>query len=92
VTETYSFIGERKNVSAVDELAALRNLRNEHHVQYGFIVGPHQNAAAYGVMGLPVVVLIDRAGKVRYIKSGTAEGKPFEQMIELLLTDTQSAQ
>jgi thiol-disulfide isomerase/thioredoxin len=92
VTETYGFIGERKNVSAVDELAALTNLRNEHHVKYGFVVGPHQNAAAYGVMGLPVVVLIDRAGKVRHIKSGTGEGKPFEQMIELLLKEPQPAQ
>jgi thiol-disulfide isomerase/thioredoxin len=92
VTELYGFLGERKAVGADEELAALRSLRKAHGVSYGFIVGPHRNQAAYGVMGLPEVALIDRAGRVRYVRSGTGEGKAFEKMIESLLAEVQPAQ
>jgi thiol-disulfide isomerase/thioredoxin len=92
VTELYGYLGERKTVSAEEELAALRSLRKAHGVSYGFIVGPHRNQAAYGVMGLPQVALIDRAGRVRYIRSGTGEGKVFEKIIEALLSEVQPVQ
>ena len=92
VTEFFGYLGERKSVSAEEELAALRSLKKAHGVSYGFVVGPHSNQAAYGVMGLPQVTLIDRAGRVRYIKSGTGEGKVFEKMIEALLSEVQPVQ
>ena len=92
VTEIYSYLGERKTVSADEELAALRSLKKAHGASYGFIVGPHRNQSAYGVMGLPQVALIDRAGKVRYIRCGTGEGKAFEKMIEALLSEVQPVQ
>ena len=92
VTETYGFFGEQKDLGRAKELAALKSLKKEHSVQYGFIVGPHQNETAYGVMGLPVVVLIDRTGKVRYLKSGTGEGKAFEHVLEALLAEPKPVQ
>jgi thiol-disulfide isomerase/thioredoxin len=92
VTEIYGFLGERKTVSADEELAALKSLKKAHSVSYGFLVGPHRNQAAYGVTGLPQVALIDRAGRVRYIRSGTGEGKVFEKLIEALLSEVQPVQ
>ena len=92
VTEIYGFLGERKTVSEEEELAELRSLKKAHSVSYGFIVGSHRNQAAYGVRGLPQVALIDRAGRVRYIRSGTGEGKAFEKMIEALLAEIQPVQ
>jgi thiol-disulfide isomerase/thioredoxin len=87
VTETYGFFGEWKGLSRIEELASLRSLKRQFNVRYGFIVGEHSNEKAYGVLGLPVVALIDRAGSVRFIKSGTGEGKSFERMIEALLAE-----
>jgi thiol-disulfide isomerase/thioredoxin len=92
VTETYGFFGERNGLSRVEELASLTSLKKQFNVRYGFVVGEHGNEKAYGVLGLPVVALIDRAGSVRYVKSGTGEGKPFEKVIEALLAESKTAQ
>ena len=93
VTTFYGFIGDQKNVIPGDELAALRSLRAQHNVKFGFLVSPSAKDANYGLAGVPYVVtllptkaLIDRAGKVRYLRTGSNEGE-VEKMIQVLLAE-----
>jgi len=41
----------------------------------------------YGVQGIPHVVLLDRDGKVRYVKVGAADYQKTERKIQQLLAE-----
>jgi thiol-disulfide isomerase/thioredoxin len=87
VTNYYGFFGEQENLPIPDELAALKKLKLQRNANFGFIVGPRTNEQAYGVAGLPAVVLIDRQGKVRYSKQGAGYKKEIEKIIRTLVTE-----
>lgn len=87
VTSYYGFFGAEENVKAPDELALLKNLKSKRHADFGFVVGPRSNEQLYGVAGLPAVALIDRAGKIRYIKQGAQYKKEIESIIQRLIEE-----
>ena len=93
VTTYYGFVGDRQDVSPADELAALKTLHTQYNVKFGFTIGPHKDegqygvaAAAYFVTLLPTTALIDRNGKVRYLRTG-ANMAEVEKMIQVVLSE-----
>jgi thiol-disulfide isomerase/thioredoxin len=87
LTNYYGFFGEQEKLTNADELAALKEFLLKRNVQFGVIVGPRANEAAYGVAGLPAAALIDRNGTVRYIKQGADYKKEIEKMIQTLVAE-----
>ena len=93
VTTFYGSVGDQKDVSPADELSALKSLRTQYNVKFGFLVSPSADNANYGLAAVPYVVtllptkaLIDRAGKVRYLRTGSSEFE-IEKMIQVLLAE-----
>jgi thiol-disulfide isomerase/thioredoxin len=72
------------------ELAFLKKYQAEKKLPYDFAVAKNQlSQRAYGAIGLPTTVLIDRKGIVRYIETGTSTTREEEirQEIEKLLAE-----
>jgi len=88
VTQYYGFFGEREQTSEAEELVALKALKLERNAKLGFIIGPPSNFASYGVVGLPAYALIDRAGKVRTIKTGGGVGEDLEKTVRNLISES----
>lgn len=70
VTRYYGYFGKNEHLSPEVELAELKNLVAQHHLNYGIVIGEVKNFDAYGVAGLPTVLIIDRQGKVQFIRTG----------------------
>jgi thiol-disulfide isomerase/thioredoxin len=90
ITQYYGFFAEQQELSEEKELAALRNLKAVSKAKLGFVIGPKSNFSAYGILGLPAYALIDRAGKVRLIKTGGDIGEGFERTLQSLLAEPAS--
>lgn len=82
ITEYYGFVGAQEKVDAPTELSKLMELRKQHELKYGFIVGPRTNRNLYGISGLPAACLIDRAGNIRYLKQGSSYKEDIEKLIQ----------
>jgi thiol-disulfide isomerase/thioredoxin len=82
ITEYYGFVGGQEKVDAKTELLKLVELRKQHEMKYGVIVGPRTNRTPYGISGVPAACLIDRTGKVRYLKQGSSYKEDIEKLIE----------
>lgn len=80
---------EQGEVSPATELAMLEKFRESHSLRHGFFVTPEGSSysAAYGVTGIPHVVLIDQQGKIQMVRigSGDANARDLEAKIEELL-------
>jgi thiol-disulfide isomerase/thioredoxin len=50
-------------------------------------INERKNFPAYGVSGIPHVVLLDRAGRVRFVHIGSGNDKPLDEAIEQLLNE-----
>jgi len=87
VTSYYGFFGAQENLAIPDELAALKKLKLQRDANFGFIVGPRMNEQSYGIAGLPAVALIDRRGRIRYIKQGADYKKEIEKIIQMLVAE-----
>src|ERR1700752_128299 len=87
VTQYYGFFGEQDKTGEEEELAALKALKTDRKAKLGFIIGPKSNFAAYGIAGLPAYVFIDRAGKIRVIKTGGGVGEDFEKIVQSLIAE-----
>lgn len=86
------FYGEANGVkmNKQKEIEFLTGFRVKQGIPYGFAVADGQaNQIYYGAMGLPTTVLIDRNGIVRYVETGTSEGRELEVlgMIKILLEE-----
>lgn len=80
--------GEKADVAA--ELAFLKKYQAEKKLPYDFAVATNQlSQIAYGAIGLPTTVLIDRKGIVRYAETGTSTTREEEirEEIEKLLAE-----
>ena len=88
ITQYYGFFGEHERKREEEELAALKALKAKRKARLGFIVGPKSNFTAYGIMGLPAYAFVDRAGKVRIIKTGVGVGEDFEKIIQSLIAES----
>ena len=66
-------------VSAEDEQAMLKKFAEEHNLEHRFAIQEDRTLSDfYAVSGIPHVVLIDRAGKVRLVKVGAGESNAEE--------------
>jgi len=92
----------RKEGSALEpekELEHLKAFRQHYECSWPFLVegksvqlgetrtDERKNFPAYGVSGIPHVVLLDRAGRVRYIHIGSGNDKPLDEAIDQLLNE-----
>ena len=71
------------------ELAKLQGLIKEKGMPWPTVVGPNTNNAAYGVSGIPHVVLIDRKGIVRHMYVGhtAAQAALIHRQVEALVNE-----
>jgi thiol-disulfide isomerase/thioredoxin len=88
VTSYYGFFADQEKLSLTEELAALKKLKSQKNANFGFLIGPRTNETTYGVAGLPAVALIDRQGKIRYIKQGADYKKDIEKIIQKLVAES----
>lgn len=81
-----------KQLTPEQEQAALVRFAAHHELKHRFAVVPKASEfqTAYGVTGIPQVVLIDRAGIVRMIRvgSGDKNAHDLEEMLKKLLAET----
>ena len=79
-----------RRVTAVEELAYLRDFKKKNRLPYGFVVADsEENDLNYGAFSLPTNFLIDRRGTVRFIGIGAAdsEAAALGEMLKLLLAE-----
>ncbi len=79
-----------REVARADELKFVRDYKAEQKMTYPVgIADSIDNSVNYGVSSLPTTVLIDRAGRVRYMRVGAdeADAAEFARMIEVLLAE-----
>lgn len=87
VTTYFGYFGERQQLTVAEEHTSLQKLLAERGAQFGLLVGPKSNFTTYGVIGLPATALLDRAGRVRYFKTGDAIGAATERLVRSLLAE-----
>ncbi len=65
----------KKGISVADEAAAIGKFAKHHQLKHRLAVLPEDTKVTeeYGVQGIPHVVLVDRAGKVRMIRVGAGQ-------------------
>jgi len=88
VTKFYGRSDTEESLSREQEFKSLQNYREKRQLTYPLAVGKMDdvtNEERYGVVGAPTMILIDRRGLVRHIKSGAGEYRKLEKQIEKLL-------
>lgn len=79
-----------RGATPAEELKFINTYKLEQKMTYPVAIGATGvNSANYGVASLPTTVLIDRAGRVRFMKVGAGEedAKEFARMIEVLIAE-----
>lgn len=79
-----------RSATPVEELKFMSDYKVEQKMTYPVaIAATSVNSINYGVASLPTTVLIDRAGRVRYMKVGAGEedAKELGRMIEILIAE-----
>jgi thiol-disulfide isomerase/thioredoxin len=79
-----------RGATPVEELKFMSDYKAEQKMTYPVaIAATGVNSINYGVASLPTTVLIDRTGRVRFMKVGAGEedAVEFERMIEILLAE-----
>ena len=82
-----------RGATPIEELKFMSDYKAEHKMTYPVAIGATGiNSVNYGVASLPTTVLIDRAGRVRFMKVGAGEedAEEFARMIEVLLAENPS--
>lgn len=84
-------IADKEDATLETEVAMLDKFLAHHELAHPTIVTPKESAMykAYGVSGIPHVVVIDRKGVIRLIRvgSGDANNKAIHAMVETLLKE-----
>ena len=63
---------------------------HEHKIKYRIVIGTIESAKQFGVdKGMPVTLLIDRAGRIADVHLGMVDKSAFELEIQTLLKETQ---
>ena len=84
------YYGEARGFSAdkESEFAFLQQFKRAERLPYTFAVAKsEENHRAFGAYALPTMVLIDKKGVVRYIKTSSGTEKEVEEMIQKLLAE-----
>lgn len=90
VTRFYGRSDEREDLSREQEWQGLQAYQRKYKLNYPFAVGKMDditNDELYGITGVPVMVVVDRQGNIRYIKRGVGEYRKFEKRIQALLDE-----
>lgn len=87
VTNFYGYFGAKTNLAQADEKAEVAKLRENRSVRYGFLFTDKASEKAYGIVGLPATVVIDRKGIVRFAREGSVSAEELERLIEKLLAE-----
>ena len=62
---------------------------DQHKINYRIVIGTFESAKQFGVdKGMPVTLLIDRAGRIADVHPGMVDKAAFEQEIQVLLKET----
>ncbi len=73
-----------RNITPAEELEWIKKFKAQYEIPFPYAVAAGENASknfsAYGVYGIPHMVLIDKKGKVRYYAIGS--GKSSEETLE----------
>jgi thiol-disulfide isomerase/thioredoxin len=89
LTEYYGHGGGR-SLTPAEELEYLRRFKREHQMAYGVAVAAHEeNGDNYGVASIPTAVLLDRAGRLRFITvtASDEEARALAHMVEKLIEE-----
>ena len=93
VTTFYGFVNKSESATVDQEVSALKKLRADYKLKFGFIISPQAEDAQYGLAAklytvrmLPTIAVIDRQGKVRYVGQ---EPRDLEKLIQSLLGESQ---
>lgn len=79
-----------RSATPIEELKFMSDYKIEQKMTYPVAIATSGiNSINYGVASLPTTILIDRVGRVRYMKVGAGEedAKEFGRMIEILLAE-----
>jgi thiol-disulfide isomerase/thioredoxin len=94
VTSLYGYYGSQENLSPTQELAALKQFREQYGLKFGLLVSPPvegepagEASRPYYVAALPTTVVIDRAGIVRYVERGEGNKAEVERIVWKLLAE-----
>jgi thiol-disulfide isomerase/thioredoxin len=89
VNRPWGFFGKKSDVDEREERSLTDALLREHRLQWPVVHGPKSNFEAYGVRSLPVAVVIDRTGRVRFVHHGyTRQGiRILRRHVETLLAE-----
>lgn len=89
--ETNKAVRSKEPVEPAEELIALENFAQSHHLEHRIGIQPKDNRLSeyFAVSGIPHVVLIDRQGKIQMIKvgSGEANAHALDEKIKELLAE-----
>ena len=88
VTRLYGRSDTEEDLSREQEFKSLERYTAKYKLDYPVAVGKMDditNDEQYGVVGLPMTILLDRQGRVRFIQRGVMEHRKLErQLIKLL--------
>jgi thiol-disulfide isomerase/thioredoxin len=87
MTKFYGYFGSKTDLQPAAEKIDVARLRDSHSVKYGFLFTNNDAESAFGVVGLPVVVLIDRKGLIRFSRQSDINPEELEKVIEKLLSE-----
>ena len=82
--------GDGAELTPEAELEFVKTFKSRHRLPYGLAVADNENThRAYYVTNLPMAVLLDRAGRIRFTQVGTgpAAAKELAEQIEKLLAE-----
>ncbi len=82
--------GDGQDLTPAAELEFVKAFKARHRLPYSLAIADNEKThRAYAVSGIPMAVLVDRAGKVRFIQVGTGPGaaKEMDAQIEKLLAE-----
>lgn len=73
-------------ISMDDEASSAKKMEQKLHLNYPVVMGDEKLGDSYGgVMGLPITIIVDPMGKIRYRHQGVTDLKQIEKEFSALL-------
>ena len=80
----YNGEAEGFSVDNPTEIEFLQRFKRNQRLPYDFVIGKdNTNQIAYGVSAIPMTILIDRRGVVRYAETGSSQSREEEIRAEI---------
>ena len=90
VTRLYGRSDTEDGLSAKQELQSLESFKRKQQVAFPFAVAGQDDITdeeRFGVAALPMVILVDRQGRVRQIRRGVSEYRKLARQIDKLIAE-----